>query len=672
MSSVLEDSNHVAGSAQENCKVEPDLQFYVEFRRSDGSHQVNYEDEYNYDGEYGFDWMRNDYDVISKSYDKLKSEYTKSTKEPKENKFRYTPTMVEGKEYFVPWLSFLPAVVSGEEKIIKLSLRVHYLENFAELDDIIRFSADDANITFSKPVIELCDRFNDDIYRSLESVTILKKWRKRVLETEEPDWDQLLQMAEECHDEFPRGTTPTLTFFYNLYLDERERNIKLKTEEINAETDQQKREKLLEEKQILEQKDSQKLKIEILRGFTNLIVGGREPVDYYDIKIKCSGTLSRDTLITAYNKHSKPVGYLKVLKNSNHKDFIFEITPVRVLRSRTKIIEGGKKVLVADDIYDQDKNTIDDNVVGGVDESKGNLQELENYLNKKSLNQGLLQCSVGHVVDIIIDEEKWIDKGFIIERDNNKFCTGSLLDEFKEIFESQHRNLAKKRGVVMFLVPLPDYDEKLCAGGYAELDVINAKECAVFSTNLLDKPTFSHEVAHVLGLEHSFLAKRYHNDFNARKLSMIEDADYINDIEKNKNEIKNAYETELEKLTQERAKFEEMYHDLKVKNESRAFDNRITMDEKASDRWGKVENRLKYLKKNKSKELKSAEAQLSEIEEYKDKKTYRRSYYEGWNPHKFIQAHTENIMDYYNNPISFYKFQWLAMQNDVKKYYSKK
>ncbi|MCF6189816.1 MAG: hypothetical protein L3J51_05025 [Cocleimonas sp.] len=657
MSSVLEDSNHVAGATRGECEIKPELKFYVEFRRHDM-----------YLGEYGFDWMRNDYDAISKDYKKLKSEYTKSTKEPKENKFRYTLTIVEGKEYFVPWLSFLPAVMPSEEKIIKLSLRVYFLENNAEPDDIIRFSSDDTNITFSDPVIELYDRFDDDVYRSLESVTILRKWRKRVLETEEPDWDQLLQMAEECHDELPGGTT--LAFLYNLYLVNRETKIRLKTEEIIAETDQQKREKLLEDKRILEQKDPQILKIEILRGITKLIEGGREPVDYYDVQVKCKGVLSRDTLITAYNKKNIPVGYLKVLKNSNYKDFIFEITPIRVLRSRTNIIEGGKEVLVEDDLSAQDKNTIDDKVFGGIDESKYNLQELENHLNKNSLNQALLQCSINSVIDIVIDEEKWIDKGFIIEREDEKFCTGELLDEFKKVFESQYSNLAKKREVVMFLVPLQHYGEEMCAGGYANLHEIDAKELAVFSTNLWSKSTFSHEIAHVIGLEHSFL---HHNDMDARKQSMIMDADEIKNIEKDiineKDEEAwlNSIISEYDDLEKERLGIDE------------ACAARGSILDGEFSRYEQIKARQKQLRSDEAKaEVVRAKESLRALHKHWQEtdgyRSYlnRKNYYEGWNPHKFIQAHTENIMDYDNNPISFYKFQWLAMQNDVKNFYSKK
>ncbi len=92
---------------------EKDLKFIASLERLDS-----------YQGEFGFDWMRDNYNEICKDYAKLKKEYT--------------PTTIEGREYFVPWLSMFP-----NQKNVTLKLSITELKGKAKDTDIIKLPSKD-------------------------------------------------------------------------------------------------------------------------------------------------------------------------------------------------------------------------------------------------------------------------------------------------------------------------------------------------------------------------------------------------------------------------------------------------------------------------------------------------------------------------------------------------
>lgn len=81
-----------------------------------------------------------------------------------------------------------------------------------------------------------------------------------------------------------------------------------------------------------------------------------------------------------------------------------------------------------------------------------------------------------------------------------------MLDKFEAEFKKQHPNVFKNRGITIFLSPLQNVgnDGTGGAGGYGNLNDIDSKNLAIFETNLWNKESFAHEIAHVAGLEHSF------------------------------------------------------------------------------------------------------------------------------------------------------------------------
>ncbi len=156
-------------------------------------------------------------------------------------------------------------------------------------------------------------------------------------------------------------------------------------------------------------------------------------------------------------------------------------------------------------------------------------QNLETYLNTQALNQALLQCKIGKVYDVIIDENEWIADDLIVE-DSCMFKDVEVLEKFNNEFKKQYPIKAKKRGIVLFLSPL----RKKEAGGEGEINEIDAKRLVVYQSNLWKKETFAHEISHVLGLTHPFQEKVGQKKINEYDQYIIEIDDYFNSLLKNK------------------------------------------------------------------------------------------------------------------------------------------
>ncbi len=258
-----------------------------------------------------------------------------------------------------------------------------------------------------------------------------------------------------------------------------------------------------------------------------------------EITVFCDKPLNQDTTISLLDKNNKKVGRLKVFKNANHTRLHFNITPVRILRSVSKetdieLIE--KRIDIKGTKTNKDGTKIQ--IKGWGDKNADlptDLKKLEHYLNTQSLNQALLQCTIGKVYDIIIDEDKWIADGLIID-EGCVFKDNEVLDKFYQLFEEQYPIQAKKRGIIVFLSPLSQEQ----AGGEGNIRNIEAKQCVVYYDNLWNKETFAHEISHVLGLTHSFQEKNSKEDIFIMNRFIKQVDDYINymiDNNKSKHEI---------------------------------------------------------------------------------------------------------------------------------------
>ena len=655
MCSIIEDTKHKAGSIEEKCEVEPELKFYVEFRRHD-----------NYKGEYGFDWMRKDYHIFSEYYKRLKSEYTKSTEEPRPN-FNLPETKLEGKEYFVPWLSLFPL------QTVELTLKVFLLEGTVQSTDVIHLSNPKDDVLFSEVSLGGKDKDTQDI--SLESLfpgikdKDTQDIRKKIKEEVEEEVEEIKEEVKEeikNQKEFLKIVKTTTDYndlkektAYDIYFDAslHEGNYKNNAAEAkeillkdikNDLEEIEERETHPPTQQEIEQEIQRRIKE---KGFLTKEI---------KLTATCVNPLVKHTLITAYNKKNIPVGYLKVLKNSNHKDFEFEITPIRVLRSNT-INEADQ--LIEDKRSKSDLKIIKNDYIGN--------KKLEDFLNGSSLNQALLKNVITKPYEIFIDEADWLKKSYITSNKQGSLVFNKELDS--EIHESvmksvcsQHKEFSTRRGVFMFLMPLDmPLDKGKTIMGTGSKDIIQAHDLLIYKAALSDLSVFAHETAHVLGLEHSFVNKKDFNSFENREEVRREDYDILTN-KKLKKKIKDI-EDAMVRAKQEGDDIDNKYNKL---NEGKDItdEDYVVLSDKDKLEWNKSLKILAEL----TAEHNKLKQKLKHSEENPDEYRSRRSYYQGHNPHKFTQSCTENFMDYYNKEKSFWKFQWLAMQNDVKKFYNKK
>ncbi|WP_158976035.1 type VI secretion system tube protein TssD [Cellulophaga sp. L1A9] len=318
-----------------------------------------------------------------------------------------------------------------------------------------------------------------------------------------------------------------------------------------------------------------------------------------EITISCNSPLTQNTTISFLDKNDNEVGKINLFRNANHEQLHFNITPIRILRSTSIEI---------------DKNIIEDKIDLGFGDVNKNLEDdlenLENYLNTKSLNQALLQCKIGEVVDIIIDEENWIANDLIITN-GTAFKGDNLLTYFEIELKEQQPIAFKNKGIFIFLCPLinVDDDESIEKGApaYANLRDIDSKNLVMFEPNLGNKESFAHEISHVAGLEHSFKERR--------DLTPLEIIKY--------NKRKNAIDTNFDTIIK-------------------------------SGKHTKQE--IAALWKPYSVEMRRINSMLYTLNR---------------NQYKFKKTETENFMDYANNRKSFWKFQWKALQDDIIKFYIK-
>ena len=233
---------------------------------------------------------------------------------------------------------------------------------------------------------------------------------------------------------------------------------------------------------------------------------------------------------------------------------------------------------------------------------------MQDYLNFNSLNQALLQCKIGEVYDIIIDESKWIADDLILD-EGCAFKGGGLLSKFEEEFKKQHPEAFKNRGITVFLSPLKNVEEDGTqgAGAYSNLSDIDSKNLVIFHTNLKTKESIAHEIAHVAGLEHSFK-----DEHDLTKEEILNRNNVIHYVDKKINLMLEAGNSE----------------------------------EGISLFWDEWK------------------------ESYKISRESLNIHYR--NLYKFKKSGTDNFMDYYNTRKSFWKFQWKSLQDDILKFYKTK
>jgi hypothetical protein len=324
------------------------------------------------------------------------------------------------------------------------------------------------------------------------------------------------------------------------------------------------------------------------------------------ITIFCDSPLASDTVINFKSSEGVIVGKMNVAKNSDYKNYSINI-PV-VFARLTDMGDSYNTAAIETEI-----------------QKTGNLQQLEEYLNKQSLNQALIQvkfeykngkpydwafsrrslnlANQGYNTATGTDDYEYHKfKDMIVDPVAMKFDSGKILNFFHHQFKKKEPSLIEQKNIILYLTSL-DADT---AGGSSFIVPLNNKHCIIFKSNLDQLSSFAHEIGHTLGLMHTF----------------------ADDLSKNQ-------ETFM----------------AKQESTKQLIQNNLAQNANADPNHPYI----RYLKS-------FSKEQQEIIDGFKV--IFRRDKI------KFDKKKTENIMDYdLSNRKSFFKFQCKIMQDEVKNYY---
>lgn len=207
-------------------------------------------------------------------------------------------------------------------------------------------------------------------------------------------------------------------------------------------------------------------------------------------------------------------------------------------------------------------------------------------------------------------------------------------------------NFNREKCILLYLCPLKTKD----AGGSAYTIPLNNKHCIIFGTNLDHPQSYAHEIAHTLGLDHTFLSR----DSSYNLISLSDEKLKID------GEIA-AFRIEINRA---KADIDRQWNAYRAANS--AFFNANP------DRVN--EYKIPYDEAKRKLE--------QQYNEYATKKRDEKDLIDK-NEIKFLRSHTENIMDYWGDDAncdgtvetgitdkkSLNKFQWKIIQNEAKMYY---
>ena len=341
------------------------------------------------------------------------------------------------------------------------------------------------------------------------------------------------------------------------------------------------------------------------------------------ITVFCDSPLSSDLLINLLDKNDKKVGVINIIKNNVNYNLNVKIVKVVRKESRERDLVG-----IIDALNQIDLNT---------------------YLNKKSLQQALINTTINDDTILELDGERLNNEeklfGATFKEEAEK-VSSMFLQKYIENYEKT----SKHKGVLLFVTIL----QKPGSAGDGQLWIGNARNCTIFNSGLYQPSTYAHEIAHVLGCTHSFGIKEKMKD----TMNEVKEAIAINKEKKLENESNvPKYEEKILKAKKGIIEMEKYHNNTNALANIKIHKENIISQKK----------NITILKKN----IETLNNRIG-IDE---KRLNEFNHIANSNQHVFPTkgSTNENFMDYCSpsGRASFWKWQWKTMQEDIKLYYSK-